>query len=120
MSPLSLGRIAERTGDPRRGEIERQHPVGIKARHAFKAIAQLVRPPPRASSTQLRNARFDLGGGNRREEQHVSALVKPGGRFWRNSPLAGGKGAQNVGIEQPSGQKSASRKGDGSRSISTA
>jgi hypothetical protein len=120
MVPIGLGGIAEHAGNSCGGEIKWQDTVGIHAEHAVEPVAQFVRPPSGADSAQFRDARLNLGGRGRRREELVGALFKPIDESWRNSPLAGGKGAQNVGIEQPSGQKSDSRKGDGSRSISTA
>src|SRR5271163_768439 len=70
--------------------------------------------------TSLRDAGFDLGGRDRRQKQVLAALIKPSRRYCRNGRLAGCERTQNVGVEQPTGHKSASRSGERSRSVSTA
>src|ERR1700736_3147549 len=99
MPPVGQCRVAEHAGDPGRGEIKGQHAVGIKAQHAFEPVAQSISSSSGTSPTQLRNAGFDLGGRNRREKQLVATLVEPPGYSWSDGRLAGGEGAQNVGVE---------------------
>jgi hypothetical protein len=68
MPPLGLSSVAQYTSQPRRGEIEWQYAVGVKAPHAFEPSAQPIRPPLGAGSVRLRDTGFDLCRRYRREE----------------------------------------------------
>src|ERR1700738_339912 len=98
MPLVGLCGVAEHARDPRCGEIKWQYAVGIEAQDAFEPVAQFIRSSPGTGATQLRNAGFALGGGNRRQKELLAALVEPLGDCWPNGGLAGGESAQNVGV----------------------
>ena len=79
MPSLGLSCVAERAGNPRRGNVKGQKAIPIIVEDAIELSAQIIGSPARAGSAQFGDARLDFGSTDRRQVQRFGPGSKPSG-----------------------------------------